>query len=307
MVAWGLFGDRSRSRRCLRCGYDMGAVPGLRCPECGREAKGEAGLVGTRRRWGRAAAGVVCLSVGGLAAVHAALSRTPGGWWRLAPTPMLLAAVEHPGADGARMALGQRIQSDDRFDLEGRGEALSERQWRQLAERCERIILSAQHSSELTSWAVVMLCARIPDPAHVDPSIERILRTSDCAARGWIAIGVTTMYHDRFGSMGDIWMDDLVAFAVDPSCGAQNSAAVTLAARQHPLPREFLRALAAELHQHGNAGEIWKGLTLGLARGSSYEADRIALLEEFAAEGSPMVQRFVEDALAEMATYRRNP
>lgn len=204
MVAWGLCGDRGRSRRCLRCGYDMAAVPGRRCPECGREARSEAGLVGTRRRWGRAAAGGVCLIVGGLAAAHAALSRTPGGWWRLAPTPMLLAAVERPGADSARMALEQRIQSDDRFNFEGRVESLSERQWLRLAERCERIILSAQHSSDLTSWAVVMLCARIPDPARVDPSIERILRTGDCAARGWIAIGVTTGYHDRFGSMSDI-------------------------------------------------------------------------------------------------------
>jgi hypothetical protein len=39
LLAWALFWDRSRGRRrCPKCWYNMEGVPGLRCPECGREA-----------------------------------------------------------------------------------------------------------------------------------------------------------------------------------------------------------------------------------------------------------------------------
>ncbi len=58
IAAWALFGDRARGRRrCPKCWYDMGGVPGLKCPECGREAPSERNLSRTRRRWRRAAAG----------------------------------------------------------------------------------------------------------------------------------------------------------------------------------------------------------------------------------------------------------
>lgn len=47
-----LFRDRSRGRRrCPKCWYDMAGVPGLKCPECGREARKERRLHTTRRRW----------------------------------------------------------------------------------------------------------------------------------------------------------------------------------------------------------------------------------------------------------------
>ena len=54
-----LFADRSRGRRrCPKCWYEMTGVAGLRCPECGREARGERKLLRTRRRPMRAAAGL---------------------------------------------------------------------------------------------------------------------------------------------------------------------------------------------------------------------------------------------------------
>jgi hypothetical protein len=59
LLLWALFWDRSRGRRrCPKCWYDMAGVPGLRCPECGKEAKSERQLSATRRRWRWAAAGV---------------------------------------------------------------------------------------------------------------------------------------------------------------------------------------------------------------------------------------------------------
>ncbi len=40
-----------QTRRCYRCHYDLSATSGPKCPECGREAKSEAELLGKRRRW----------------------------------------------------------------------------------------------------------------------------------------------------------------------------------------------------------------------------------------------------------------
>lgn len=54
-AVWALFADRSRGRRrCAKCWYDMGGVPGLVCPECGKVAKTEKGLHRTKRRYGLA-------------------------------------------------------------------------------------------------------------------------------------------------------------------------------------------------------------------------------------------------------------
>jgi hypothetical protein len=51
--AWGLFSDRARgSLRCPKCWYDMAGAPttgNFICPECGQDAKDQAGLQRTRR------------------------------------------------------------------------------------------------------------------------------------------------------------------------------------------------------------------------------------------------------------------
>jgi len=52
LLYWSLFHDRARGRRrCPKCWYDMAGTPGLRCSECGFEARREKRLFRTRRRW----------------------------------------------------------------------------------------------------------------------------------------------------------------------------------------------------------------------------------------------------------------
>lgn len=84
-----LFRDRPRGRRrCPGCWYDMSGVPGLRCPECGREARGERRLLRTRRRWKQA--GLAAL-LGAIACGVAAVPRyQKGGWVGLVPSSVLV-------------------------------------------------------------------------------------------------------------------------------------------------------------------------------------------------------------------------
>ena len=52
LLYWSLLRDRSKGRRrCPKCWYDMSFADSLRCPECGNDAKREADLLKTRRRW----------------------------------------------------------------------------------------------------------------------------------------------------------------------------------------------------------------------------------------------------------------
>lgn len=89
LLLWALFGDRSRGRRrCPKCWYDMTGVPGLMCPECGRAAKHERGVLRTRRRWRGVAAAMIVLAIG-LSAFGVRLATDPG-WVRQLPTAALL-------------------------------------------------------------------------------------------------------------------------------------------------------------------------------------------------------------------------
>jgi len=83
-LVWTLLWDRARGRRrCAKCWYDMSAVAGLECPECGRVAKRERGLRRTRRRWLHAALAIPVLLAGVLTATWPEL-RTA----RLADAPL---------------------------------------------------------------------------------------------------------------------------------------------------------------------------------------------------------------------------
>jgi hypothetical protein len=63
--AWVLIAVWARGKRgagarwCAKCLYDMTGLPGMRCPECGREAKSEKQLRRRKRRWGALAAALV--------------------------------------------------------------------------------------------------------------------------------------------------------------------------------------------------------------------------------------------------------
>lgn len=98
LAAWALFWDRARGRkRCAGCWYDMGAVVGLTCPECGREAKGERGLLRTRRRW-RVAALVVAVGVVG-AGVPIGKRMYEHGWAAGLPEWMLVRFLKPVGEE----------------------------------------------------------------------------------------------------------------------------------------------------------------------------------------------------------------
>lgn len=97
LAVWALFADRSRGRkRCAKCWYDMSATAGLKCPECGREARGERGLLRTRRRWWWAVVGVGL--VVGAWPVFKAPEMQRDGWMAVIPTDVLVRIVP-VGAD----------------------------------------------------------------------------------------------------------------------------------------------------------------------------------------------------------------
>ncbi len=107
LLAWALFADRIRTRaprkegplrRCPRCWYDMSAVAGLRCPECGREAERERTLHRSRRRWRWAivAALVMAAGAGAIAYPHA----RGGVWRRWLPDAVVIRLIPHTTQDG---------------------------------------------------------------------------------------------------------------------------------------------------------------------------------------------------------------
>lgn len=89
LLASALIGDRARGRRrCPGCWYDLAGTPGMRCPECGREARRERALYRTRRRPARFILAFAVL-LAGLALV-AVPAFTGGSWVRAVPTTVLV-------------------------------------------------------------------------------------------------------------------------------------------------------------------------------------------------------------------------
>jgi len=105
-----LLNNRSRGRRrCPKCWYDMSGVNGLRCPECGRDAKRERRLFKTRRRWGWAAAAFAfALLSYGVWKIPEVRRR---GWPRAIPTWALIAALDQLDAPtlAERDAMGKNM------------------------------------------------------------------------------------------------------------------------------------------------------------------------------------------------------
>jgi hypothetical protein len=88
-LLWALFWDRSRGRRrCPKCWYDMRGSPGLRCPECGCEAKSDRELMKTRRR--RKLAVLAALAGGAGLATSSVPAYRAGGWVALIPSSILV-------------------------------------------------------------------------------------------------------------------------------------------------------------------------------------------------------------------------
>lgn len=101
LASWALLSDwlagHRKRRRCAKCWYDMGAVVGLKCPECGREVKSEKGLHRSRRRWKGAALGLCLIVVGVLAQL--ASWGTLRGWYAVLPIGLQIKLVPWIGSD----------------------------------------------------------------------------------------------------------------------------------------------------------------------------------------------------------------
>lgn len=92
-----LFHDRARGRtRCPKCWYDMSGSPGIRCSECGHEAKHPRGLRRTRRSWRLAVLAVLLLGPGIWATLMPRVKAR--GWVSLVPTTVLIATMPDAGA-----------------------------------------------------------------------------------------------------------------------------------------------------------------------------------------------------------------
>ena len=110
VVLLALFRDRSRGRpRCPKCWYDMAGVTGLKCPECGREARSTKRLHKTRRRWRRATLGALMLLLAGVTAVGAPLLQH--GVLAGTPTWGYIAALPWIGSGPALKELEQRVKA----------------------------------------------------------------------------------------------------------------------------------------------------------------------------------------------------
>lgn len=92
VILLALFRDRAHGRpRCPRCWYSMDGVGGLKCPECGKEARHARQLLRTRRRWRRAAVGLLLLAIAGVTAMAEPIARN--GWLKGTPSWMLVGAL----------------------------------------------------------------------------------------------------------------------------------------------------------------------------------------------------------------------
>lgn len=106
LLAWALLADwvrqrvpSRRQRRCPKCWYDLSHTPGLRCSECGCEAKRERKLFKAKRRWWLAAFAMLLLL--GSYALHVTPDVRARGWVAAVPTTALIVGLpwwvsEHP-------------------------------------------------------------------------------------------------------------------------------------------------------------------------------------------------------------------
>jgi HEAT repeat protein len=103
--------DRAKGRRrCPKCWYDMTSISGLRCPECGRDARRESHLAKTRPNRRLAAIGLTIL----LSSL--VLWKTPRireDWTSVVPGPLLVLALQVWGdpPDIVEQRIVTRVQS----------------------------------------------------------------------------------------------------------------------------------------------------------------------------------------------------
>ncbi len=112
LTTFAFFRDRSRGRpRCPKCWYDMSGVTGLRCPECGRDARRPKRLLKTRRRWRRAALGCVLIVIA--AAAFCGQRIYEKGWVKGLPNAGYAAALPWLESNEGMKELQSRINDGE--------------------------------------------------------------------------------------------------------------------------------------------------------------------------------------------------
>ncbi len=157
LLWWALFADRSYGRRrCPKCWYDMSKTEGLRCPECGRNARREPSLHRTRRKWKWAAAAPLILLAAATLALQPKVQRD--GWASVAPATILILALNMNDPQWALDGLQQRVEVDvsqTGAPVTGFGvtdaSTLHGWQWRMIAPRCIAIVDSSMPAATRTA------------------------------------------------------------------------------------------------------------------------------------------------------------
>jgi hypothetical protein len=124
----GYRGQASRGRRrCPKCWYLIDAALGLKCSECGCEARREKDLYKPRRRWRLALLGLLLIAIGQLGWLEGRVRR--GGWLAAVPTEVLIIGM--PWLPRECLIDGLRGADED-WSLSGRfqGGARPDPRWR---------------------------------------------------------------------------------------------------------------------------------------------------------------------------------
>lgn len=139
LLYWSLLRDRSKGRRrCPKCWYDMSFADSLRCPECGNDAKREADLLKTRRRWKSL---WICLLVF-LAASYLWIQPKvkQDGWVSVLPNTALILCLRLEDNQAIFAELHRRTQTPfwmaDVLTAENDPESLYKWQWRLIGNAC---------------------------------------------------------------------------------------------------------------------------------------------------------------------------
>lgn len=177
VIGWR--GDRPCGRRrCPRCWYDMAGVRGLRCPECGREARSERRLLRTRRkRWALALCTVLLLASG---AVLGTQRVRQDGWARYAPSTLLiwmLPTLDDHESPAYRELRSRLAPSEGWFSLKregGRLDTLWDWQRSLLAGRCT-VAIAADAPAAAHDLALMLLWQLGPDAAPAVPRLCELL------------------------------------------------------------------------------------------------------------------------------------
>jgi hypothetical protein len=251
LLWWGWQGDRPRGRRrCPKCWHELGDIPTLVCPECGREAHDEKALARPRRR--RWAVGLGLLLITGVLGGTTGYRLYNFGPWGLAPDTLLVYTADLRDMTGGLIGApccGAIGELDRRLRL-GSGDAgtrpaLAGWQWRVLGRRfADQIDHHEMHPSQLAFAGYYL-----HHEASALRALADIARThrADPRGRALEALRLAMVSPDAALSPGEfVRLIQVVQRDADDTA-ANRLSALMLAQRAHPeaLPISERRALVA--------------------------------------------------------------